>query len=339
MKARLIWQNKAGRRSARREDGFSLLQLVLVLAITVIVSGAAVMSIQGARRSLRLANSGRQFASYLEKARADSVRRRAQPGNESSVQLVNTTTYRVSMGWNGSTTVTSRDFPLENGVVFQSILITIRFDWRGRPTTGVETAFALKNEADEFLNVDVTGSGDVTLGSEVFQDADIPNVNLNANVTGDTIVDQPDPNATPTPTPTPTPVPTATPTPTPYPTATPTPTPDPSATPTPTPNPTATPTPVPTPVPCVPAVSPPSISIRKSIGSAPVTITLSGGGHGTVYIESNPPNLTVTPATQTIIAGGAATFVISSNNTTRGDFTVVFNTPCGTTSVVVSVTN
>ena len=99
MKAQLIWQNRMERRPARREDGFSLLQLVLVLAVAVTITAFAVMSIQGARRSLRLANSGRQFAAYLEKARADSVRRRAQPGNESSVQILNTTTYRVTMGF------------------------------------------------------------------------------------------------------------------------------------------------------------------------------------------------------------------------------------------------
>src|SRR5687767_14787372 len=141
MKARLM--NRMERRQARRENGFSLVQLVLVLAVAVMVSAFAVISIQGARRSLRLANSGRQFASYLEKARADSVRRHAQPGNEASVQLLNETTYRVTMGFNGSSTLTSRDFSLESGVKFSSVLTTIRFDWRGRPTTGVETAFAL----------------------------------------------------------------------------------------------------------------------------------------------------------------------------------------------------
>jgi hypothetical protein len=49
--------------------------------------------------------------------------------------------------------------------------------------------------------------------------------------------------------------------------------------------------------------------------------------------------LTVTPAQQTITAGGAATFTITSNNSSRGDFTVTFTTPCGMTSVTVSVTN
>ena len=349
MKARLTWQNRMDRQPARGEKGFSLLQLIIVLAVAAIVTGFTVVSIQGARRQLRLANSGRQFASYLEKARGDSVRRRAQPGNESSVQALNTKTYRVTMGFNGSSTLSSRDFDLESGVEFQTDPTTVTFNWRGRPTSGGETAFLLVNRVDPDLQVDVTGSGDVTIGSEVFQDDDIPNVNLNANVSGDGVIDQPDPNASPTATPTPTPTPTATPTPNPSPTATPTPdpsptaspTPDPSptASPTPDPTPTASPTPDPTPVPCLPTISETSISISKNGGSRPVTITLSGGGSGTVSIESNPPNLTVTPAQQTITPGGSAVFTITSNNNSRGNFTVNFTTPCGSTSVAVSVTN
>jgi hypothetical protein len=89
----------------------------------------------------------------------------------------------------------------------------------------------------------------------------------------------------------------------------------------------------------VPVISPPLISVHKSGGSAPVTITLTGGGSGEVLIESNPPNLTVTPASQTITAGGSATFTIRSNDNSRGNFTVEFTTPCGFTRVAVSVIN
>jgi len=324
MKVRRISQNRMKRRPAQGEHGFSLLQLIVVLAVTVTVSTVAVMSIQGARRSLRLANSGRQLADYLEKARGDSVRRRAQPGNQASVQQLDNNTYRVTMGFNGSSTLTSRDFDLESDVVFDSNPQTITFDWRGRPITGVETTFLLRNGSGP-LNIDVTGSGDVTISPEAFQDSDIPNINLNANVSGDAVIDQPDPNASPTPTPSPSPG------------ASPSPSPSPGASPSPSPG--ASPSPNPSPIICVPVISTPLISIHKNGGSAPVTITLTGGGSGTVLIESNPPNLTVTPATQTITAGGSATFTILSNDNSRGNFTVEFSTPCGFTRVAVSVLN
>jgi hypothetical protein len=86
-------------------------------------------------------------------------------------------------------------------------------------------------------------------------------------------------------------------------------------------------------------ISTPLISLHKNGGSGPVTITLTGGGSGEVLIESYPPNLTVTPASQTISAGGSATFTILSNDNSRGNFTVQFATPCGITSVAVSVIN
>jgi acetyl esterase/lipase len=119
----------------------------------------------------------------------------------------------------------------------------------------------------------------------------------------------------------------------------PTPTPTPTPMPTPTPTPRPTPTPTPTPTPCLPAVNPSSISIRRGNGSAAVAISLSGAGSGTVSKGSSPVNLTVTPTSQVISAGGSAVFTISSNKNTRGNFTVNFTTPCGSTSVIVSVTN
>jgi Tfp pilus assembly protein FimT len=322
------------RRPAQGEHGFSLLQLIVVLAVTVTVSTVAVMSIQGARRSLRLANSGRLLADYLEKARGDSVRRRAQSGNESSVRQLDNNTYRVTMGFNGSSILTSRDVDLESDVVFDSNPQTITFDWRGRPTTGVETTFLLRNGSGP-LNIDVTGSGDVTISPEAFQDSDIPNHNLNANVSGDAVIDQPDPNASPTPTPSPSPGAS----PSPSPGASPSPSPSPGASPSPSPSPGASPSPNPSPIICVPVISTPLISVHKNGGSGSVTITLTGGGSGDVFIESNPPNLTVTPASQNITAGGSATFTILSNDNSRGNFTVEFSTPCGFTRVTVSVLN
>jgi hypothetical protein len=330
--------------------GYTTLQLIVVIAIVTVVSALAFFSIASARSSLRLTNSARKLAGYLEKARGDSVRRRAQTGALSSVQLTSATTYRVTMDFSGTNTLQSRDFTLENGVRIESNLATYSFDWRGRPTTGAQVAILLINESGP-IQIDITGSGDITLGSERFLDTDIPNVNLNSNVSGDTINTNPgtgNGNHSPTPTPTPTPDPNATPTPTPYPTATPTPTPNPNATPTPTPDPIATPTPTPTPrpatptptptpTPCNPVVTPATISVQKAGGSADVTVGLSGGS-GTIT-ASGPGNLTISPTTQSITSGGTTTFTITSNNNSRGDFTVTFTTPCGDVTVIVSVTN
>lgn len=346
-------EHKHGRRAKTTainsgEEGYTLLQLAVCSVLVLALSSFAFITITKARSSFRLANSARTLAGYLEKARADSVRRRAQSGSESSIQMLSTTSYRVTLDFQQNGTLSSRVVTLEDGVEFTTNLTTIAFDWRGRPTTGVESTINLQNESGD-VPIDVTGSGDVTLGSEMFLDEDIPDVSLNSNVSGDTVTDTSNsnssPTATPTVTPTPTPTPTPGPTPTPTPGASPTPTPLPTPTPTPTATPTPTPTPQPTPTPsptpaCAPSVTPTSISIRKNGGNANVTVTL-GGGSGTVTAtqSGSGTNLTMTPTSRTITTNGSGVFNIKSNNNTRGTFTVNFNTPCGTTSVTVTVTN
>jgi hypothetical protein len=318
--------------------------------VAVVLSSAGVITIRGARRSLRLSNNARQFAAYLEKTRADSVRRRAQPGNESSVQIVNNKTYRVTLAWGGGTTINARDFGLDSDVEFSTNLTTVRFDWRGRPTNGTETAFALTNNVDTPINIDVTGSGDVTVGSEVYQDEDIPPANLNANLsgTGDVAQEQPNPFGTPTPTPYPSPSASPTPilpgdeepipTPTPIADESPTPVGTPTPAPTPTPTPTPSPNPSPTPAVCAPLVTPSAVTIRKGGGTATVSLILAAGGSGLVE-HTEPTSLNVTPGQRTLSVGEAGIFVVRAPGTTRGEFTVTFTTPCGSTGLLVSVIN
>jgi Tfp pilus assembly protein FimT len=336
----------------KSQRGFSLVQLLVVVAVAVILSAAGVMTIQGARRTLRLSNSARQFGAYLEKTRADSVRRRAQPGNESSVRIVDSKTYRVTLAWGGGTTISARDFRLDSDVEFSTNLTTITFNWRGRPTNGTEIALAMTNNVDQPINIDITGSGDVTVGSEVYQDDDIPAINVNANMsgTGDVAQDQPNPNGTPTPTPYPTATPTPTPispgdeepvpTPTPIADESPTPVGTPIPTPTPTPNPTPSPSPTPSPTPavCAPLLTPPAVTIRKGGGTATISLILAAGGSGLVQ-HTEPTSLNVTPNQRTLSVGEAGIFVVRSPGNTRGDFTVTFTTPCGSTGLLVSVVN
>jgi Tfp pilus assembly protein FimT len=350
MEAR-VTRNKRKARRNPQHDGFTMLQAVIVLAVAMIISAATVVSIRASRPAIQLANSAHQLASYLERARADSVRRRAQSGSESSVQIINSTTYRVTMGWGGSGVLSSRDFTLEGDVVFDTNLTTIAFDWRGRPTNGAEVTLAMSNSSGS-TQVDVTGSGDVTVGSDIFQDDAIPTVALNANVTGDVSPDPMDPHAAPSETATPPIIeedPTPTPPagggdtdPTPTPTVSPTATPVASPTPTPSGNPNGTPTPTPTPTSpevsgCVTSTSPSFLSISKNGGSGTVIVKVSNGS-GSIS-ASGPGNLTISPESQTISPSGSNVFSITSNNTTRGEFTVTFTAPCGSATVFVTVTN
>ena len=152
-----------GRRVVRRgQAGFTLTQIVVTLAVMSIVMGFAVMRIAVARDQMRLANAAREFASYAEKARLDSIRRHGDDvtSKRSLVTIDSPTTYKVFMAhdYNDSGTATWRTFTLPSGVTFSSVAMrddsgtitivdtfppgaTFAFDWRGRTVTSDRVTF------------------------------------------------------------------------------------------------------------------------------------------------------------------------------------------------------
>ena len=327
-----------------------MMQLLITLGVVSIVSGLAFMGITSARQRIRLTNSSRMLASYVERARVESVRRHPlNSADMAGVQVLNTTTYRVRMDFDGNGTVETRDITLDDGVVFATDPIALVFDWRGRlvdlPLTEIKVSIAMQwgDDPNDQRIVDVTRSGDVTIDSDVYLD-DVPNVNVNVGGltgidSGSTVNGNNNPAPTPapsptqeaTPTPTPTPVgsdPTPTPTPGSSPTPSATPSASPTATATPSPSPVVTATPTPTPCTVTVTTTPNPLSFSKHSGG---TIAFSVNPSGTVTFNSGPSNLGVT--------GSGNTFSVSSLNNTRGNFTLVFTTPCGSQNVSVTVTN
>ena len=340
--------------------------MVVTIAIIAVVSTFGVLGIKNARAEFRLQNSARQLAVYLEKARADAIRRHAAPGSESWVQTFGpgTNTYNVRMDF-GTGTLQTRTFQLESGITFTTNAQTTLFDWRGRiPSRWVFQVF----NGTKSMPVDVSGSGDITVGDQHFPDDLIPAVEI-ASVTGDVISDPtPTPTATPTPAlPPATDSPTPTPTPTPNgngngngntnpngnPHSTPTPTPIPTPTPTPTPTPPAasTPTPTPTPLPpCAVSVYPSYLKLSQSdISKKTGIVTLYMTNATTARIISasqagNGNSLTFALSQSRIEGSGTSVITIGTKNGSgnRGTFTVdVSATPaCGSTQLItVEVTN
>jgi hypothetical protein len=292
------------------------------------------------------------LASYIERARVDSVRRHpTNTADMAGVEVLNGNTYRVKMDFDGDGTVDTRDMTLDEGVVFATDPIALVFDWRGRlvdlPVTDIKVSIAMQwgDDPNDQRIVDVTRSGDVTIDSDVYLD-DVPNVNVNVNGltgidSGSQINGNNNPNPSPTsspelsPSPGPdnSPTPDATPAESPSPGASPTPTQSPGASPTPTPTPSGSPspTPVPSPTPCSIEVttSPSPFSFSKQ-GSG--TLSFTGVPSGSVQFTSGPSNLGVTK-------GVGNAFAVNSLNNTRGNFTLVFSTPCGSRNVSVTITN
>ena len=355
-------KSKANSNTLRTGGGFSAIELLVTALILAVVTGLGLIGVTRARASVRLSSAAREYASYIEKARLFSIRSHADNDAERASITINEdkASYNVTLDLDGDGDLDTTTVTLPSGVTFDTVE-TIAFDWRGRTMSTVggitspnaQVSITINNGSDT-ISIDVTGSGDITVDSHVFDDS-VPNVVVNVDdlATGATPVPTPSIVSTPTPTEEPVPVgtpdTTVNPSPTPSPgdggtdvIDVPTPTPTPVATATPTPTPTATPTPravpTPTPIPAVCSISADMLTLSlakdgtasvKVSHDANTTLTITGS-------SSKASDVQVTPASQTVAPGSFATFTIKSKKS-LGIYSVTFGTSCGSKTVSVVV--
>ena len=223
----------------------SLVETLIVLVIVVIVVTFAVSSFSRSGRNLDRQNIAREFKVSLERARFDSVKRRANVcADMSRVTINNATSFSVTTDLNQNGTLQTaetqdRSFANQgdvtmvgNGVTFP---VTIRFDERGHAVlsdcvstpppnvpllyfcNGSCTPTTANSQNSNVVFVSPTGTVAMLTGGETmptFANPNVSNVNSSVQVNPMLAVWAP---TTPTPTPTPSPTP-STPTPTPTPT-------------------------------------------------------------------------------------------------------------------------
>ena len=281
-------------------------ELVIVVAIVGIVSAFAVVRVRTSRSALRVQNSIRQLASYMEKARIDAVRRHAT----TSVIFTDTRTYSVSMDFNNGGNASTRTFTFQDDVrLASSELPNVTFNWRGRTlTSGAScvTTFSVSDSVGNGLSVDVSGSGDVTVEN---QQPSLPNVVYSNNVNSSDGIDS---RAVVSGTGT----------------SDNTPCMDLSG------GGVAADSGPPS---CNIQVSSSSISIKKNGGATgSVVVSMS---NPSLVVATAPSNLTVSPTSKSVSNSGSS-FSIVSKNTLRGPFNVTFTSQCGSSiTVKVNVTN
>lgn len=349
-------KSKAKLHRRRNRDGFSAVELIITATVVTIVTAFGVMGINRAQASIRLSGSVREYASYVEKARLFSIRSHADDAGERASLVINEnkTSYDITMDLDGDGDLDTRTIALPGGIEFVKAE-TVAFDWRGRTYNTVDgmtfakaqVSIRLKNRF-ETASVDITGSGDVTVNSAVFDD-EVPNVTLKVGdlAAGATPVPTPSSSIVPstnpadtTPDTTTSPVPvdstgsTGT---TPPTSATPTPTP--TSTPTPTPTPTATATPTPNQVPDICTINADQLLLTLS-QEGTTTIKVSHNASVSIAVtasSSKASDLQVTPGgSQTISAGGSATFTVKSKKSS-GVYSVTFKASCGQKVVPVTI--
>lgn len=249
------------------QSGKSVIEMFIVLAIAGIILTFAVSQFGRSGSNLDRQNIAREFKVSLERARFDSVKRRAaNPADMARVVITSPTSFALltDSNQNGTieegaeTRITTFGNRSDVRIVGSDLIFPIRimFDQRGHarvfnsaaPPVEITPQFIFCNACSlltansansNSVNVSATGTVAMLTGGDAlptFDDPTVTNVSNTAQVNPNLAVWGAETLATPTPDPTVTPVETPTPAETP--------------TETPTGTPTPTPTPVPTPVAC-----------------------------------------------------------------------------------------
>ena len=331
----------------RRRRGFSLVELVVVVALIVVIGGIAVAFLGRSKSQMQRQNVARELKVAFERARFDSVKRRADagchasipPGARARVVITNNSfTLVTDVKEDGSYTSVANSFggqsisisdDIDNSANTLQFPVTVSFNARGEACTTDNTGAVINDSlyAARFLVCNgtcdygtatksnsnlvlVTPTGTVNLlaGNAEAPDFDPPGVsNVDDESFINTLVSLIAGGGS-TPVPTPNATPTATPDPTPTISPGGSPTASPTATATPDGSPTATPTVSPT---VTPTVSPTATPII-----------------------SPTPTATATPVGCWMTAPSSVTYTISGNGSQSGTFTVNYYNASGTTITI-----
>ena len=159
--------------SLRKSAGFSVLELLIVVAMISVVAGFALLQIFRSQQQMKRANAAQLFAAKLEKARLDSVRRHPLiPAQMAQVSIINESFYSVAIDSTGDGTLdapTVISLPPNTDFQFNGPFPrTIYFNWRGRT---VDAAGAPANPSFVTISstkfgqsrIDLTSSGQTSL--------------------------------------------------------------------------------------------------------------------------------------------------------------------------------
>jgi prepilin-type N-terminal cleavage/methylation domain-containing protein len=117
--------------------GFSITELLLVMAMISVVGGFALLSVIRGNRAAHRTGTAVEIANYLQKARLDSIRRRAKDVNQmAQVKIFNRKFYSIAIDGDNDGYL---DVPLvmtlpeESGVEINGPFPkTFIFDWQGQ---------------------------------------------------------------------------------------------------------------------------------------------------------------------------------------------------------------
>jgi len=127
------------------QSGFSIVELLIVLTMVVILSNVAVLQFRSSKTDFERQNITHEFKVYLERARFDSVKRRAVNANDMSrIVLNSSSSFTAALDFDGNGTLDGSDVRQvdftqrsQTQILVSDTLnypVTVRFDQRGHIT-------------------------------------------------------------------------------------------------------------------------------------------------------------------------------------------------------------
>ena len=178
------------------QGGFSLIEVFIVLVIIAVVTTFALIAFGSSKTDLHRQAVSREFKVYLERARFDSVKRRAEDPNRANVTLNSATSFTVQLDFNEDgvlqpTETRTVDFTQRSNtqILLTDTLnypITISFDRRGHVTT----MDSLGDEVDPVFTI-CSNCADASPDQSV--------ISISTTGTVGISTEEPDPSALPTP--------------------------------------------------------------------------------------------------------------------------------------------
>ena len=157
-------------------SGYSLLELLIVVALIGVASALALTSYIKSTRSLNLSGATRNLSAYLEKARVDSVRRHGG----ASLDINSTSSYTANIDFGGNGVSTARTISLPAGTTLSYSLppsttsidpsvapITVTYDWRGRTNSTILLTLTDSTAGPASSTVVVGPAGDISTDTTV----------------------------------------------------------------------------------------------------------------------------------------------------------------------------
>lgn len=151
------------RRSGRAPAGFSILELMFVVAIGLLIAGMAVPGIQAARQGYRIYTAGYAIAAKLRDARTNALKRNRQTWVLFDVDARSARIQTAGIG--GPVDVGAPEF-LMQGIVYEGMSTPtqqIAFDPLGRPISPPQVIRLRQGTTNMRRTITVLSTGRVTI--------------------------------------------------------------------------------------------------------------------------------------------------------------------------------